>query len=299
MIALLEAVGIKANYVIISANSNQKSNIEKEVVVFSGNHMIVQVELKNEKIWLECTSRHLPINHLGNFSSDRECLIISDKGGKIEKTPEILSTENTETSNYLIKIIDDGYCEVKAENIFKKNQYETLINLSLYPQEKQIELIKSKYSNFIDLEVSNFAITLDTQNELSKLNFNLKGKNITKSIGNDILISTIPFNRFEFITSSNTRNYPIEIPFGYFDTYNIVYELNDNLKILEKPENINITSTFGNYNQTINIENNKLKIKREFQLKTGEYPKENAEDFFIFLKMVSKSEKSKLLISKQ
>ena len=74
--------------------------------------------------------------------------------------------------------------------------------------------------------------------------------------------------------------------------------IDEGMKLVENPKNITMSSVFGNYSQTFSVENNQLRVRREFLLKTGKYSAEYAKDFFKFLYEVNKSEKNKLLISK-
>lgn len=70
MMSILKEANISSNYTVVYGDRNFKRDIRPDFPSFQGNHVILQVPLENDTIWLECTSQLTAFNHLGNFTSD-------------------------------------------------------------------------------------------------------------------------------------------------------------------------------------------------------------------------------------
>lgn len=86
MKAMLKEVGITAQYTEVKAGQDEE-DILLDFPAQQFNHIILRVPLGDEILWLECTSKHLPTGYLGDFTSDRHALVVTDEGGFIDKTP--------------------------------------------------------------------------------------------------------------------------------------------------------------------------------------------------------------------
>lgn len=86
MKAMLKEVGITAQYTEVKAGKDEE-DILLDFPAQQFNHIILRVPLGDEILWLECTSKHLPTGYLGDFTSDRHVLVVTDEGGFIDKTP--------------------------------------------------------------------------------------------------------------------------------------------------------------------------------------------------------------------
>ncbi|MFV0487100.1 MAG: DUF3857 domain-containing protein, partial [Vibrio fluvialis] len=65
MISLLEAVGIKGYHTVVYGEKSRKVDVEKDFASLQGNHMIVNVPLEGQTLWLECTNQQTAFNYLG------------------------------------------------------------------------------------------------------------------------------------------------------------------------------------------------------------------------------------------
>ena len=91
--SLLDAVGVKSYYALVTAGEN----LEEMTESFPSNrfnHAILYVPLANDTLWLECTNQHLPFGYIGGFTDDRKALIITDDGGKLLHTTVYTAANN-------------------------------------------------------------------------------------------------------------------------------------------------------------------------------------------------------------
>ena len=90
--ALLDVVGVKSFYTVVYAD--QKRDIDKDFTSMQGNHAILNIPNGNEDIWLECTNQTIPFGFLGDFTDDRDVLVITPEGGIIKRTPKYINDYN-------------------------------------------------------------------------------------------------------------------------------------------------------------------------------------------------------------
>ena len=74
--AMLEAVGVPSYYTILYGDTNER-NIDSDFTSLQGNHMILAIPDGEEITWLECTSQDAPFGFIGDFTDDRDVLIIT------------------------------------------------------------------------------------------------------------------------------------------------------------------------------------------------------------------------------
>ena len=90
--ALLKSQGITSNYAVVWAGSEQKS-MDPTFASMQGNHVILNVPIEGEELWLECTNQAMPFNFLGDFTDNRDALLLTPSGGILKRT-HTYTTEN-------------------------------------------------------------------------------------------------------------------------------------------------------------------------------------------------------------
>ncbi|WP_431215818.1 DUF3857 domain-containing protein [Puia sp. P3] len=92
MVALLKEAGISASSVLIRGGNAPALDTDFACAQF--NHAIAVAFTGRDSVWLECTSSTLSPGYLGNFTSDRDALLIDPAGGHIVHTPVYGAKEN-------------------------------------------------------------------------------------------------------------------------------------------------------------------------------------------------------------
>jgi Domain of Unknown Function with PDB structure (DUF3857)/Transglutaminase-like superfamily len=125
MVALLKEAGIPAASVLIKAGSSDP-DMDTAFVSSQFNHVIVLARAGADSVWLECTSQTLAPGYLGNFTDDRDALLIASTGGAIVHTPVYGLAENRlertvrgkiDSGGNLIAIVETRYAGLQQDGL--------------------------------------------------------------------------------------------------------------------------------------------------------------------------------------
>lgn len=101
---LLDAVGVPSYYTVLYGNESKWDLIE-DFASLQGNHVILGVPDGDDITWLECTSQDTPYGFIGDFTDDRNVLVLTPDGGKIVRT-KVYEAEESLQENHLNISID-------------------------------------------------------------------------------------------------------------------------------------------------------------------------------------------------
>lgn len=110
MKAMLKEVGIPSQYTLVRAGK-EVEKIDLDFPSNQFNHVILRVPQEDsaKPLWIECTSNTLPAGYLGDFTRNRDVLVVTDDGGFMDKTPAYDDDNfNTIVSSYALDLKENG-----------------------------------------------------------------------------------------------------------------------------------------------------------------------------------------------
>lgn len=299
--ALLNAVGVKSYYTVVYARGSQRS-IEKDFAAMQGNHVILNIpQENNEDIWLECTSQKLPFGFIGDFTDDRDVLVITPNGGKIQHTKKYDVDESLQIIEGVCRISNEGTIDAKVNVVSKGIQYDNKYWLETETDRDLDRHYKKRWGYINGLSINKMSIN----NDKDKIEFiegvDFGATNYSKVIGKRMLVTLNALNRSRHIPDRyRNRKLPLHIRRGFKDIDSVVIKLPSAYKIESKPENILIENKFGSYKMALEIEDDSTVVySREFIVKDGDFSKEDYSSFRDFYKKVSKSDNAKMALIKK
>ncbi len=301
--ALLDIVGVTSYYTHVEANSFEPVSFEKDFASLEqGNHVILNIPNNGNDIWLECTSQVTPFGFLGDFTDDRDVLVITPEGGVLKRTTSYKNEQNLQKTKATIVLNTNG--SLKADVLIKSEgtQYGSKYELETLNLKEQKNFYKSNlwsYNNNTTIDEIEFTNDKDSIVFTEKIAATIKDYSSMSS--DKILFRVNVFNR-----NNNTpkryrdRKLPLKIRRGYKDvdeyiiTLPVGYKIDGVLMNEKKIEN-----KFGFYSISLEKVNEKqIKYKRTLLIKEGTHPKEDYKTYRTFRRTISKYDNLRIALAK-
>lgn len=297
--SLLRVANIESNYTVLYAGENQR-NMDPDFASMQGNHAILSIPTENETLWLECTSQKAPFGFIGDFTDDRDVLVVTPEGGKIQRTKKYTTEENIQLLKAHYTIANTGDINVKVNVNSKGIQYDDKYIHETQTQRDLDTYYKKRWNYVNGITINNMQIT-NNKDEIAFIeDINFVASNYSNKAGNRMLVTLNALNRQTQIPDRyRERKFPLKIKRGFKDIDEVEITLPSEYKIEAIPNNIFIENKFGSY--TVNVEKKDeqtLIYKRQYIVNDGEFPKEDYEAFRDFNIEVSKYDNTKVVLIK-
>ena len=143
--ALLEVAGVSSYYTIVYAN--EKRDIDKDFSSMQGNHVILNIPnaagSKGKDLWLECTNQTMPFGFLGDFTEDRNVLVVTPEGGIIKRTTAYKNKTNFQELKAEIQLEKNGSLTANLKRVSKGLQYDDKQGYDTFTKEELYKYYKS------------------------------------------------------------------------------------------------------------------------------------------------------------
>jgi hypothetical protein len=297
MHAMLKSIGIESYYTLVKAGNDR--NMNSDFPSRQSNHIIICVPLANDTVWLECTNQNIPFGYLGDFTDDRDVILITKDGGKIAHTITYNQNENTQFRKAKVEI--DGYGGGKASvlTVYGGLQYDNVSSLLNAEREDQKASLR-KSINFPNFKLEDFKFSQEKKRiPLAELEMKMSIEKYGSVSGKRLFIPLNFLNKVSSVPKvieNRTANF--KLSFAFHDADTIVYSIPENYKIEYKPEDVSVHTEFGEYHVNIAINKKEITYTRNRKMNKGVYPPEAYSDFIKFYKKMVKADKMKLVLVK-
>ena len=300
MVSLLQTVGITSYQVLIN-NGSHRLPLINEFPSNQFNHVIVCVPLKNDTIWLECTSQTRLAGNIGWSNENREALMLTPDGGVIVSTPKSNSEQNimqkkfevsfsTNTAAINGEIKWSGDQQISAREIMKEE----------VPGDQEKWILSSFEVPDVNIKKYSFGIAKDSSEQVN-LNLNLSLPKYATISGSRIFFNPNLMERRTYVPKEVSRRLsPIRFIYPYHNIDTIVYKIPKGYKIEGKPEEINLVSSFGNFSSKVSkYGEDEILYVRSLEIKDYEIPADNYNEYRQFFAGVVKSDRSQVVLVKK
>lgn len=299
--ALLNAVDVPSYNTILYGDSKVKKNIETDIVSLQGNHMILAIPDGNSYVWLECTSQDVPFGYQANFTDDRKVVVIKPDNAEIITTKKYDNKDNTQTIKGSYNINENGNLSGKVAIVSQGAIYGNKYYLGNSSADQHKKYYKEIWSNISNLKINTVTFNDDKRNINFTENVSITADGYTAVSGGKMFIVANVFNLFaDNLMRIRSRKMPFEIQRGFLDLDEINITLPSGYIIESLPAESFFNSNYGQYKmEVIKIDSEHLTYKRSFSLNKGLYQNTEYENYRLFLEQVSRSDNSKIILTKK
>ncbi|WP_291589870.1 transglutaminase domain-containing protein [Bacteroides sp.] len=295
--AMLKELGILSTYTVISTTN------ERLLPDFSSanqmNHVILQVPLPQDTLWLECTNPQLPFGYVHQGIAGHDALLIEPAGGRIHRLPTYPDSLNTQCIVADITLSPTAEAKISVNEISRLFQYESEAGIVYLQPNKQKDRIRSDI-NLSQADILNLQIKECKETAPSiTFNYSVSSNQYGNKTGNRLFIPANIFRKGFSVPSVTKRTYPIHINYGYSDTDSIRIHLPDGYTIEGLPKPIDVESKFGSFHSTVEVKEKEICIVHHLFMPKGIYAPDEYVAFIAFRKLVAGQYSGKIILKKE
>ncbi len=294
---MLKEIGIPSTYTVISTTN------ERLLPDFSSanqmNHVILQVPLPKDTLWLECTDPSLPFGYIHQGIAGHDALLIEPAGGSIHRLPMYPDSLNTQHIIATITLSPTAETQIEVNEISRLFQYENEAGIVYLEPNKQKDHIRSTL-NLSQADILRLQIKeCKEANPSITFSYTASSQQYGYKTGNRLFIPTNIFKKGFSVPRAISRKYPIHINYGYSDTDSICIKLPDGYIVEGLPKPIDLKSKFGNFHSSIYTKDNKIYIVHQLFMRKGVYKPGEYTAFLDFRKQVAEQYNGKIILKKE
>ncbi|MDH7445197.1 DUF3857 domain-containing protein [Aquimarina sp. 2201CG14-23] len=298
--ALLDSQDIQSYYTVVYGDSD-KRDIDADFASMQGNHVILNIPNEDEDLWLECTSQTAPFNFIGDFTDDRNVLVIKPEGGEIKRTKKYKPEENTLHTKATIYLQSDKSIVAEIELESKGLQYDWRYLTKLKSPKDQNLYYKEYWDYVNNLNILSLELDDNRDDIIYREKIKINATNYTTKAGSRLLIVPNVFNRMKSkMPKYDDRKMPLVISRGYIDTDEYIIKVPTGYAIDKLPGEKSFETIFGSYSYRLEkASESELKFTRKLKINDGTYPKEQYEKYRQFMSKIRNTDKSKIVLKQQ
>lgn len=287
MRAMLREVGISSRYTVISTRNRRL--LPHFASAGQTNHVILQVPLPADTLWLECTNPQLPFGYIHEDIAGHDAIAIDEAGGHLVTLPAYADTLNRQLSRISITVKPEGNADINIRQVSENRQYEALAPmLRMEPKEQQrtlSQLVRAPQANISRINVRQ----TDATARLT-LEADISSQGYATRAGQRLFLPLCPIHQgYNISSTGHKRTEPLCIDMGYQDEDRIDITLPEGYSLEARPKNISIEKPFGSFLFQTKVAEGRLKVRYRVLLRAGNYPATDYADFEAFIKAISRS----------
>jgi hypothetical protein len=268
---------------------------------FCGNHVILNVPFKDKEVWLECTSQRLPFGYLGDFTDNREVLLVTPKGGNVVTTMSYPDSTNITKVKATFTVLPTTNLQGEIQIDSRGLNYEKRFGLNIMNADKQTVFYKTHWPELTRFKINNLTFTDNAKEAIFIENLEFNNDSFARLSGSNIVLRLNPLAANDLVPARyKERTKPFEILRGSVHESEYYIKLPEGFLLESLPQTIAIISDFGQYDLSFErTQDNKIRLNRRLFLKSGFYVKEQYNDYRDFMRSVQRADKTSVILKGQ
>lgn len=297
--AMLSVVGIPSYYAGIKADGTEKRLYPDFPNFNQMNHVILQVPLAADTLWLECTNPRVPFGFVHNNIAGHDALVVSESGGRMYKLPDYPDALNIESYNAKIEMKEDGSAKANTTKSCKIKVYD---NYSWFPFAQPNQQVKDLIEDIHLADVTMGAVTFREDKSAFPaidIDYAWTTSRYGTKTGNRFFVPVNPFRKTYEGLKKTGRKHAIFITNGYKDKDSIVIVVPEGYEAESIPESVKTETRFGNFISNIHVQGNSIVVEQEVMMKSGNWDVSAYPDFIAFIDKIASGYKAKTILKKK
>lgn len=300
MYSLLKEIGIKSNYTVIKAGRGGHFFVP-DFPCSQFNHVILNVPLQKDTMWLECTSQTISAGYLSDFTDDRYALMIDENGGKLTRTPKYDLNKNLQVRKINAEIDASGLALINVDGYYEALQQEELHQVIKYLSNDKVKEHLNETFNLPNYELVSYDYK-EVRGPIPVIKETLKlsaGNYATVSGKRLFVMPNILSKSSKKLTTDETRKYDFVEDGEYRDIDTVEIKIPAGYKPESLPKDVLIQTKYGKYGATVKVQDDKITYYRLMEQYSGRFPAAEYADIVKFFEQVYKADRNKLVFVKQ
>jgi len=296
--ALLSVVGIKSYYAIINAGE-YPDIFYTDFPSNQSNHAILCLPLSNDTIWLECTNQHAPFGYIGDFTDDREALVITETGGKLLHTKVYTAADNLLERSTTLNLDASGNAMLTTNARHNGILYGDRMGYFLAGTEDKKKMILNdinlpgamlKKFDYQDIRAESPAIVENLEIDVPRY---------ATLAGTRMLVSVVPLDRLgEVPKKVKNRKSDVVIRRAKVLLDSVTIIIPEGYQVESVPQEIITESKFGTYTIKPLVKENKVICTRRLEMKKCRHDASSYTELIDFFKKIAAADNTKISLKK-
>lgn len=297
--AMLREVGIPANYVVIGSDQR---HLVTEFPSNQFNHVIAQVPLPGDTLWLECTaSAFVPLGYVHDDIAGKDALLIDDNGGHLVKLPNYSPEQNVSNNRALVTLQDDGSAVVDVNLRYECRQYEDMLPLMSRTEQQRRDAMLNAI-NLSAVTLDDFTFTEHKQSYTTPhidVSMKLETRKLANITGSRMFVPVGLFHKMTVPRALQQRVQPVNIDYGYVDIDTVVVTIPEGYVIETLPQQVNEVAPMGELSQTFKADDKTITIITRHLMRDGRYPESEYNTLRNFMSAVKKAYDQRIVLRRK
>lgn len=269
--AMLKVTGIPSYYSLIRLDEYQKDLSDDFTAFIKTNHIVLQVPLAGDTLWLECTNTRNPFGFVHNSIAGHHALVTTEQGGYMTRLPDYPDSVNIENNRMKIVLQSDGQAKVNHQRSWEMKYYDLKSSLVLAKASDQTDYLRST------IKLPNASIEQMSWNDIKnstprlEVNFEWSTAALGTKTGNRLFIPVNCLRSESTAIPKGPRKPDIVLNVGTTDTENIELILPDDYEIEQLPGPVFVKNDFGSFSSLLIAEESKIIILQTLSIKSGRW----------------------------
>ncbi len=297
MMALLAEAGVRSHCVAISTKQDK---LLPDFPNFQQiNHMILEVPLSSDTLWVECTNPRLPLGYVHDDISGHEALEISPNGGKLVTLPEYPDSFNVNITEAHVALSPDGSADIAIDEDFRHHRYVRMKSIATLDDN---DLRKAMFSIYHLPQAEIRSIVVNDASQpfgIPSLKYRLTAHSLKYAsvTGSRLFVPTnLLHKNFTPSSDSHLAN-ELFVAHGLRNTETIVFDIPEGYTVESIPESTSMSLPFARFSSSVSVDGDTVTITNDYFISHGTYP-DAAEKFHEFEKKMGDAFARRLVLKK-